>query len=177
MQQSVHGYTFVELLIVVSLITILAGAAIPGFTNYTRNQNLKQSTAQLKDSLRSAQNNALGGLKSADAGVGYWGVQFADGTNAYDLYTFSEALDSFSKEDTFDPLIGDIEVKNSNVILFDMFTGNAYTTGGSPATPCDANGSNCFVIIGESDATGAECVSILANTPGGLLVEEGVTCP
>ena len=166
------GLTFVELLIVVSIITVLSAAAIPGFNTYITNQNLKQSVEQIKSDLRTVQNNVLGGAMAAEPGVEYWGIDFSTTPYRFKTYDFSGGFPS--EQQAGKNLVGDVEVKNAPIILFEMFTGNAFVPG---VTRCDNTGSNCSIIIGASSASGNECSSIRVNSAGALLKVEGVVCP
>jgi prepilin-type N-terminal cleavage/methylation domain-containing protein len=78
-----RGFTIIELLVSMSIITIIAGGIIPTFTSYIRNQNLIQAQEQLLSDLRTVQNRALTGALSNErlpdsSGelVRYWGVTF-----------------------------------------------------------------------------------------------------
>lgn len=81
------GFTLIELLISITIITIITAGIIPAFSNYIRNQNLKQAQEQLKSDLRTVQNKALTGALS-DQTVGgnlmkYWVIKFVNNTNTY----------------------------------------------------------------------------------------------
>ena len=56
-----YGFTMIELLIVVAIMSILTGAILPGFNSYVTNQNLRQAQEQIKNDLRSTQIKALAG--------------------------------------------------------------------------------------------------------------------
>lgn len=94
-----QGFTLVELLVVISIIALLTGAIIPSFSNYIKNQNLRQAQEQLKSDLRTTQNKALTGT-GTDTTVKYWGVHLLDGSNFY--YTFSSTSNTAACPATFD---------------------------------------------------------------------------
>lgn len=89
-----HGFTLVELLLVISIMLIMAGAMIPSFNGYLKNQSLKQAQERLKSDLRTVQNKALTGAlydQTVDVGstgrtVTHWGVRFNSGSNRYDYF-------------------------------------------------------------------------------------------
>ncbi len=58
-----YGYTLVELLIVIVIISILTGASIVGYQNYNDRQTLKQGASDFVNILRSAQQKVLNGEK------------------------------------------------------------------------------------------------------------------
>ena len=78
MRAAQKAFTLIELLIVVSLITIITGALLPSFNNYIDAQNVKQAQEQVEDELRTLQNKALNGenasVELASGQVEYWGV-------------------------------------------------------------------------------------------------------
>jgi prepilin-type N-terminal cleavage/methylation domain-containing protein len=81
------GFTLIELLLVVTIISIITVGIIPGFSNYIKNQNLKQAQEQIKSDLRSTQNKSLTGSLS-DQLVGgtamkFWGMKFTNENSEY----------------------------------------------------------------------------------------------
>ena len=171
------GFSFIELLIVVSLITLISGAALPGFNSYIKNQNLKQSAEQVSSDLRTVQNKALGGvLSSSEPRVAYWGASSSAESSFISSNTFSESGSAQSNNEESPNLPGDLVIRNNSLILFDMFKGNGYTLSGSPLsiTRCNAAGSNCRIVVGLADAT--NCSAVLVNTTGAIIIQEGVLC-
>lgn len=91
MRTAQRAFTLIELLIVVSLITIITGALLPSFNNYIDTQNVKQAQEQIKDELRTLQNKALNGeeasyLVGGSTEVEYWGIQFDSGSSTYKTF-------------------------------------------------------------------------------------------
>lgn len=91
------SFTLIELLMVVSIITIIAGATIPSFTGYLKGQTLKNAKEQFKNDLRSIQNKSLtgslsdqnivgGGVNSPGSPVRYWIVKYWYSRNYYRTY-------------------------------------------------------------------------------------------
>lgn len=84
------GFTLIELLLVVTIISIITVGIIPGFSNYIKNQNLKQSQEQIKSDLRSTQNKALTGSLSdqlvGGVAMNFWGMKFTNESSSYDYF-------------------------------------------------------------------------------------------
>lgn len=89
------GFTLIELMVVVVILTILSGVAIPSFATYNKNQSLKQAQENLKSDLRSIQNKALTGTGSdtviSGVVVRYWAVSYTAGASQYSVYLTSDA--------------------------------------------------------------------------------------
>ena len=170
------GFSFVELLIVVSLITLISGAVLPGFNSYIRTQNLKQAAEQIAGDLRTVQNKSLGGVLSSEPSVAYWGASSSSGSYALSFNTFSASGAAPPDSDKAATLPGGVEIKKYFLVLFDMFKGNGHRISGSPpsVTRCNSTGSNCKVIVGLPDAS--VCSSISVNTAGAIIIHEGVSC-
>lgn len=85
------GFTLIELMIVVVIISIIAVSILPSFATYIRNQNLRQAQEQLRSDLRTAQNKALSGTLSdatvpGGALMQFWGVQFTINSGSYPYF-------------------------------------------------------------------------------------------
>ena len=168
-----RGFTFIELLIVVSIITLLSAASIPGFSGYIKSQNVKQSLEQVKSDLRTAQIRSMAGSLSDESGVDYWAVKFTSGGSSHGFYTYTTLTTGENKRSAAEKLVGDVTVKNVITIFFRISDGDAFNTSGA----CNLNGANCRVIIGTAGATGNNCAAIAVNAAGGMFKQEGVACP
>jgi prepilin-type N-terminal cleavage/methylation domain-containing protein len=88
------AFTLIELLMVVSILTIVAGITIPSFTGYMKNQTLKNAQDQFKSDLRSVQNLALTGSKydtsvtynSITSPAKYWVLKWNNAGSTYTSY-------------------------------------------------------------------------------------------
>lgn len=78
------GFTLLELLIVVAIIGLLTGVAIPAFSAFTRRQALTQAAKNLKTDLRAVQNRAVSGVEGQR-----WGVHLVQGTTNYEIFSTS----------------------------------------------------------------------------------------
>ena len=138
------AFTLIELLIVVSLITIMTGAIIPGFNSYIINQNMKQAQEAVKNDLRTAQNRALTGANS-DTGILYWGVKFIDNSDHYYFVSDDVNTDcaSLLSSDQSDNLPGGAVIATSGAaqcVFFSLANGDA--SGATQIYVTDADG-NC----------------------------------
>jgi len=112
-----RGFTLIELLIVVAIIGLLTGVAIPSFSAFTRRQTLGEATKNLKANLRAAQNRAISGVDGKR-----WGIHLAQGANNYEIF-FTTSFAYVSS--------GQIEVLPSGVTI------TAIQVGGVLQTPAN----------------------------------------
>lgn len=147
-----NAFTMIELLVVVSIMTILTGAMIPSFASYIRDQNIKQALEQVKSDLRTVQNNAL--TDSVPNGIPltsplYWGVFFDAGTPNYYYFVTSQ-------NSSCDP--GDVDINQDRkfilpksvvpvadyCLFFDFANGNV--SGESYIALTDTNSISCIKV-------------------------------
>lgn len=166
------GFTLIELLIVVSIIIILSGALLPSFVTYISNQTLKQAQEQVRNDLRSVQNNALAGTSADEIVDGdkvqYWGVKFDADSPSYVVFI----SDSNTNPDCNTPgptkntykLTGDTFVKTGGCVFFDMKNGNISS---SPTTLTQ-------VIVGYEDDSA--CLGVTLSKFG-MIQNSTAACP
>ncbi len=167
---SKKGFTLAELLIVVSIISIMSAASIPGFRGYIRSQNVKQSLEQVKSDLRSVQTKAMAGTEED---IAYWGITFTTGQSSYSNFTANSSWTPTTQGQS-ENLVGDAVVRSNRTIYFRVSDGDAFY---SADNECNATGSNCVIIVGSAGATGNSCARIRVNTAGAIFKDEGVACP
>lgn len=80
----VRGFTLLELIVVISILAILSVIAIPPILQYNTNQTLQNAAADLQQSLRTTQSNALSGVVCTDnpsnLASSRWSLVFTDPT-------------------------------------------------------------------------------------------------
>jgi prepilin-type N-terminal cleavage/methylation domain-containing protein len=76
------GFTFIELLISVSLIAILSGIGYANFQTFSLNQDVNKGVSQIQTALSLAQSNATSSTKCGTQAGATWGIIFrSDGIN------------------------------------------------------------------------------------------------
>lgn len=159
------AFSLIELLVVVSLITIMTGALIPSFTGYLDDQNLRQAQEAVKNDLRSVQNKALAGSLTDLSTVKYWGIKFTNNSNTY-TYLTSAAPNCTTTGNTSEasPLPGAVVIRGNSCVLFSVVNGDQV---GSIA-----------VTVGKSGETGVNCRSLTISSNGLIVAGQvEVTCP
>src|SRR3989344_7888355 len=82
-----RGFTLVELLVVVAIISGLAGIFVPKFLNYSNFQELQNAAADLHSQVRLAQNNAQSGvICSKNISSSTWYLKF-ESDSSYKIET------------------------------------------------------------------------------------------
>lgn len=121
------AFTLLELLVVVSILTVMTGVLIPNFNNYINSQSLRQAQEAVKNDLRTAQNRALTGAES-DLGIAYWGIRLNNGADQYDFVKSVNFDCSFATDSTIsDRLPGGTTIAASSspiCVFFSMANGD-----------------------------------------------------
>ncbi len=89
------GFTFVELLIVISLMAILGASVSAAFLSFEKRQRLTEAASVLKNTVRQAQNNALSGKSQCAAtngGLVGWYVTLTIASNQITMTGLCETL-------------------------------------------------------------------------------------
>lgn len=160
-----NGFTLVEVIIVVSIISLLTAGLIPSFSNYTKSQTLKQAQEQIVSDLANVQNRALAGEQGAGVtGTKYWGIRFTDGSATYQYFAHTTATC---------PSLGTPQIQRSQTLTGEV--------------EIDISGTGCvFFSTANGDATGllsinvkesgsSTCRKINVNSAG--LITKATTCP
>lgn len=71
-----NGYTFIELLVVISIIAILGVGIFLNSKNFSQEQVVKKAQGEIQSYLRLAQSNATSNLKCSGEASTSWGVAF-----------------------------------------------------------------------------------------------------
>lgn len=111
------AFTLIEMLVTISIMTILFGMGVAAYRNLARRQSLEQAAAEVSQTLTQAQANALGGKKincAAETLAG-WQVRFLAGN-----YTLEEAcqITNYIVKTVYYPVSVTGTLPSPNPILF-----------------------------------------------------------
>ena len=177
----IEGFTLVELLIAISIVVVLSGVLIPGFSRYSNTQNLRQSQEQLKSDVRSIQNRALSGM-SATITVTHWGVKFTPDASRYGYFTTNSptgaTCNGVSPTDWSESLPADILTRNNstNCMYFSFNNGDMlFYNGAGIVNDCANDCNTCRIPVGYDTSTTCEWVGV---NQGGLIKSlASAACP
>ncbi len=183
---SKSGFTLIELMISVGILTLLSAAMIPSFNTYINNQNVSQGLEQVKSDLRSVQNKALTGTEfDRTTNTTYWGMKFGNGSNTYQWRVFTGVINAssctsaanWSTASTSTQLNSDVVIAGPahKCVFFSFANGDVLFYNGTAFINC--NTSTCSINVKRSSDTSATCRNVIINTPGLIQTNTAtVTC-
>lgn len=83
-----RGFTLVEVLLVIAILSTLFGLSVVSYRNFQAGQAVEQAAATLRTNLRFAQSQAFGGVKNCPLGGTLLGWGVIPASNRYDIYVF-----------------------------------------------------------------------------------------
>jgi prepilin-type N-terminal cleavage/methylation domain-containing protein len=169
------GFTFLELLIVISIISILLILTVPLGVDFYRNQQLDSVTQELLQNLRRAHLNAM---SQSDYSFGIW-----FGSEEYKIFR-GDSEENGENEEFFD-IPGEISFNSPDEIVFSKltgnpsFTGDIYITNGISTTTVNINSLGRLAYISYSEpsppqgcwGTGGSCDSGCQYTNRGTVLD------
>jgi len=119
------GVTFVELMVLIGIIIILTGIALPAFQFFQKGSALNEEAEQIINTLRLAQNKTLASEETSQ-----WGIYFTTSTSPhqYILFKGEDFASRATSSDEVYQLSGQIELYEVNLaggaeVVFDRVTG------------------------------------------------------
>lgn len=89
------GFTLIELMVVIGVIALISGLAIPNFTNYIDKQTQDQAESLIRTDLRFMVSRALNGSGYiSDDADGWWVIDFDAGNNYLEYYRANQDADN-----------------------------------------------------------------------------------
>ena len=111
------GFTLVELIMTISIISLITALAIPVYSSFQVETQLGNTAVEIAQTLRRAQQKAFAGEQDRD-----WGVSFT--SSAYTLYANGDS--SFDEEQT---LPATLQLSGLSGVEFSRLTGKTSDTG------------------------------------------------
>ena len=134
-----RGFTLIEILISVAVLSIITAVAVPSFIVFNRRQQLDQAAKQVKTDLRAMQAQAVAG-----AGASQWAVSFVSGELDYSIgrYEGGSLADPQTKD-----LPGSTTLSTTATVVFERLTG--VPTGGQQVITVALGGDTRSVTVYE----------------------------
>ncbi len=82
-----RGFTFIELLIVLTIMALVFMTLLPFYRRYVAQTQLKNITVEMRSVLRSAHNKALNGVASTDGTMVHWVIHIHNNSFNYEYET------------------------------------------------------------------------------------------
>lgn len=79
-----RGFTFIELLIVLTILSLIFLTLLPFYRRYVAQTELRNITVKMRSVLRSAQNKALNGVAASDGTSVHWVVHIHNNSYHYE---------------------------------------------------------------------------------------------
>lgn len=121
-----RGFTLIELILVIALMTVIGGMSVPFFQSFQVSTDLATYADTVNRTLRRAQAQAIAG-QNTDS----WGVYFDTSNNVVTLFIgedYASRDQSFDQSETFTSGFT-ITTDFGDEVYFDIFSGNPSTAG------------------------------------------------
>jgi len=120
------GFTLIEVLVVLAILTILLGLSTVAVLNIQRGQILENNTWFIVSFLRRAQNQALNGVSVDGTNQVNFGIHFDPSNKKYILFqgnSFNAADPYNFPQDIPDALVLSTDLPSGNNVIFSKITG------------------------------------------------------
>lgn len=126
-----QAFTLIEILVVIGIIIILAAVAVPGLGTFQKESALHNSTEEIINTLRLAQNRTLASESSSKYGV------YFDNVSSPHRYTLFKGSSYAARDTVFDEVflipksveIASISLGGGNEVVFDRIVGTTSQFG------------------------------------------------
>lgn len=143
------GFTLVEMLVAVGVMSIATLAFLPSFSRANRDKTLQQNAGTLKDAVTTVRNKALTEVNNpgSDTTYVYSGIKFTSGSSQYTVFRSNEANATVCSNLSGNVVIDGVKNFSNDVlakiktaptpsedptcIFFEYGSGNALTTKGN----------------------------------------------
>ncbi len=165
-RESGAGFTLIEIIIVIAVLTVIGAIAITSFISFQKTPQLNNASEEIINILRIAQNKTL-----SSEGNSQYGVYF-DITVSPQQYILFKGSSYPSRNASFDQvyLIPDItefyaiNTGGANEIVFDKLTGSTKNSGNVSLRLKDDNSQTKIIYIDNSGVIGFTVLSIPPDT-------------
>ena len=117
-----HGFTLIEVLLSVAILTLLAGLSLPVYESFLRRNDLDITTQSIAMAIRRAQVHSRG----AD-GNDTWGIEFL--SSGVTLFKGSSYASRTAAYDETVPLPASVSLAGFSEVVFSKLSGAPNTTG------------------------------------------------
>ena len=117
------GFTLIEILLVVGIITIIAGLSVPFYRSFQVDQEMDIASKEILGTLRDAQNRSITGRDDIT-----WGVHFDLSSNEYGIFQ-GTSFSSYSDDSYVVPNVIDMSTNFGDDVYFSKIIGAPSTAG------------------------------------------------
>ncbi|MDQ3098421.1 MAG: prepilin-type N-terminal cleavage/methylation domain-containing protein [bacterium] len=115
-----RGFTFIELLIVVTILSLIFMSILPFYRRYVAQTELNKTTIMMRNVLRSAHNKSLNGVASSDGTTVHWVVHIHNNSTQYEYEVGGCPVNTDSGSGTYTERYQFMNCGNKDYLLADF---------------------------------------------------------